>query len=467
YRLDGGAIEYLTLGNESYGSPSWSPDGAWLAFTSDEGISQNVWMMNMSRELPGAGTRSIRQVTDFVTAAFDPTWGENHQMIFTAFENYSFQIKKIDDVVAVYDSSTRTATFNYADRGSQWVPKEIHSSDVMGTRPYTRQYSLDIAQSVVSTDPVFGTTGGAALAMSDILGNDEYDFLIFNTAQTRDELLDSFNFAISRYSFGQRVNSAYGIFRFAGNRYDLTDPDLFYYEQAFGGYYVLSYPLSKFRRIEAGVTVTNSDKDNYTSLLPRKAVLMSNSISYVWDNSLWGPSGPLDGNRMKLELAYTTDVLYSNVDYYTVIADYRNYLRLSTRSALASRINLWYNDGKEARRFFMGGSWDLRGWDLWSIRGKKIWIVSEELRFPLIDQLGIRFPFGGLSLGSIRSAVFADFGGAWDDQYNSTLGDFGFGFRWNLGGVLVLRYDIGKRIENNFGTLQKGLFYQFFFGWDF
>jgi hypothetical protein len=467
FRLSDSSIEYLTLGNESYGSPAWSTDGKWLVFTSDKGISQNVWMMNMKDTLQTSQQRTTRQVTDFVTAAFDPTWGENDQLIFTAFENFSFQINKIDDAVALYDSSGTRETFDYTARGNQWVAKEIQSTEVFDTHPYTRRYSLDIAQSIVSTDPVFGTTGGAAVAMSDILGNDEYDFLIFNTAQTRDELLDSFNFAISRYSYGQRANSAYGIFRFAGNRYDLTDPDLFYYEQAFGGYCVLSYPLSKFNRIEAGLIVTNSDKDNYTTLLPRKALLMSNSISYVWDTSLWGPSGPVDGNRMKLELAYTTDVLYSNVDYYTVIADYRHYFRLSNRSALASRVNLWYNDGLEARRFFMGGSWDLRGWDLWSIRGKKIWIVSEELRFPFIDQLGVRFPIGGLSLGSIRSAVFADFGGAWDDQYTDTKGDVGFGFRWNLGGVLVLRYDIGKRIEDNMTRFQKGLFYQFFFGWDF
>lgn len=466
YRVSDGSIEYLTLGDESYGSPAWSPDGAWLAFTSDRGISQNIWMMNV-HERPESRRRSARQITDFATAAFDPAWAENDTLIFTAFENYSFQIKKIDDAHALYDSSKTDETFDYARRGDQWAAREIQPSGVIGTRPYTRQYTLDFAQSIVSTDPIFGTTGGAALAMSDILGNDEYDFLIFNTAQTRDQLLDSFNFAVSRYSFGQRVNSAYGIFRFAGNRYDLTDPDLFYYEQAFGAYYVLSYPLSKFDRLEAGLVVTNSDKDNYTTLLPRKALLVSNSISYIWDTSLWGPSGPLDGNRMKLELAYTTDALYSNVDYYTIIADYRHYVRLSTRTALASRINLWYNDGLEARRFFMGGSWDLRGWDLWSIRGKKIWLVSEELRFPFIDQLGIRFPFGGLSLGSIRSAVFADFGSAWDDQYMDTKGDVGFGFRWNLGGVLVLRYDIGKRLEDNMTRFQKGLFYQFFFGWDF
>ena len=38
---------------------------------------------------------------------------------------------------------------------------------------------------------------------------------------------------------------------------------------------------------------------------------------------------------------------------------------------------------------------------------------------------------------------------------------------FNIFGVLTLRYDIGKRIIDDFRRFQKGLFYQFFFGWDF
>jgi outer membrane protein assembly factor BamA len=109
----------------------------------------------------------------------------------------------------------------------------------------------------------------------------------------------------------------------------------------------------------------------------------------------------------------------------------------------------------------------LRGWQRWSIRGQKLWLASTELRFPFIDQLGIRFPFGGLSFGSFRGALFTDFGGAWDHDYTETKGSIGGGVRLNLGGVIVLRYDIGKRIENNLSKFQKGLFHQFFFGWDF
>jgi len=134
---------------------------------------------------------------------------------------------------------------------------------------------------------------------------------------------------------------------------------------------------------------------------------------------------------------------------------------------LPSAVSLYYNDGKEARRYFMGGSWDLRGWPRWSILGEKEWISSVEFRFPLVDQLNIQFPFVNMGFYGIRGAAFFDAGGAWDHTYTNTLGDVGFGIRFNFLGAIVFRYDIGKTIQNNFNNFQPGLFYQFFFGWDF
>ena len=469
YDLKSASVEYLTVGDQSYFAPSWSGDGKRLAFTSDIDGAQNVWVMDLAERLDDQSPRQVtmRKITRFSTAAFDPSWGENNEMILTAFENFSFQIKRIFDIDALADSVNVAQTFRFdGPRGELWTVNKLEGPSLVTDIRYTGEYKLDIAQSQISTDPIFGTSGGAALAMSDVLGNEQYYFLIYNTAQARSEFLESFNIAISRLSLGRRANHAYGIFHFAGNRYDLTDPDLFYYERAFGGYFALSYPLSKFRRIESSITVSNSDKDIFVEL-PRKALLMSTSFSFIGDNSLWGPSGPLDGGRMKLTLAYTTDVQHSNVSYYTLLADYRHYWRLSTRSALASRVHVWYNEGREARRFFMGGSWDLRGWQRWSIRGQKLWLTSHELRFPFIDQLGIRFPFGGLTFGAIRGALFTDIGGAWDHQYIDTKGSVGGGIRLNFAGAIVLRYDIGKRVENNMRKFQEGLFHQFFFGWDF
>jgi hemolysin activation/secretion protein len=115
----------------------------------------------------------------------------------------------------------------------------------------------------------------------------------------------------------------------------------------------------------------------------------------------------------------------------------------------------------------MGGSWDLRGYPRWSLRGKKLWLITNELRFPFLDQISLKFPIVGITFFDIRGALFVDAGNAWDENYSRTFGSIGCGMRLSIAGFLVLRYDIGKRIENNFRTLQRDIFHQFFFGWDF
>ncbi|MDP4116342.1 MAG: BamA/TamA family outer membrane protein, partial [Bacteroidota bacterium] len=281
------------------------------------------------------------------------------------------------------------------------------------------------------------------------------------------DILKSFNVAVQRVDLSSRSNYGYGIFHFSGRRYDLQDPDEYYYERSFGGFFSLNFPLDKFQRIETTISLSNSDKQVVTGIIERKALLVTNSIAYVMDNSLWSSVGPIDGIRAKLLLGFTSDVKYSNVNYYSVMADYRQYLRLSLRSALAFRTAFFVNHGKESRRYFMGGSWDLRGWPRWSIRGEKMWISSLELRFPLIDQFRVSLPFVDLGFFGIRGALFADAGNAWDDNYDQTLGSIGGGLRFNFFNAIVFRYDVGKKIEDNFHKLQSGLFYQFFFGFDF
>jgi hypothetical protein len=469
----GGEIRYLTRGSESYAAPAWSPRGDALMFTSDLGGARNVWMMRMDGGRPDG---PMKRLTSLTTAAFDPAWADSG-LVYAAFQDFGFQLLEAGNAYALYDSADVSREPAPGLPAQAWRPASIAGSDEVSELRYEKEYSLDVAHSEIATDPVFGTYGGAFLSLSDLLGNEQYYFLLYNTAQASDEIVSSFNIAISRVSLAQRANYAYGIYRFSGRRYDLTDPDEFFYERVFGGYLTVSYPLSKFRRIAVLTSLSSSEKDASEGLLlavptgsidlSRRALFLSNSLSYTHDNSLWGPSGPLDGSRYNLTLAYTTDIRTSNANYFSVIADYRRYMRIARRSAYAVRLWLFYNDGKESRRFFMGGSWDLRGYPRWSIRGKKLWLVSQELRFPFLDGLALGFPFGTVRLPGLRGALFADVGGAWDDDYRETLGSVGLGFRLNLAGAIVLRFDLGKRIEKNLSVFQDGIFTQFFFGWDF
>ncbi len=458
-------ITALTQDSCNYLSPAWSADGAWIVCTSDRDGTHNLHVL---RAEGAAGMLpEVRRASSFTTAAFDPHWTEDGDVLFSAYDAGAFTINRLGLARARLDSLPVVRPLRPYRATDPWsVATHAGGGDVTRVQ-YDKQYQIDIAQSAISTDPVFGTVGGAALSVSDMLGDDRYYFLLYNTAQTSSEFLSSFNIAVSRISLGRKHPYSYGMFHYAGRRYDLLDPDRYFRERAFGSYFAVAYPLSKFRRFEGSVSLSSSDKEALAEVRQRKALLLTNSVSYVKDNALYYWTGPIDGNRFNLTLSYTTDLRYSNVNYYSAMFDYRRYFRIGLRSAVATRFEFLYNHGKEARRYFLGGSWDLRGWPRWSIRGTKRWLSSVELRFPVLDRVGFDLPFGSINLGIMRGAVFVDAGNSWDEHYGETLGSIGAGLRFSLFGILVLRYDIGKRIERNFTQLQGDMYHQFFFGWDF
>ncbi|MCI0448674.1 MAG: BamA/TamA family outer membrane protein [Chlorobi bacterium] len=475
YDLENNSISYLTNGNQVDYSPQFSPEGKKIVYTSTQGSIQNIWMTDLSNggTVEGKGEsiqvkdRKVKKITNFTTAAFDPKWAGDNKIVYATYENGRISVRILNNAENLIDTPKTTRLVDFSNTDKIWTLQKIKGIPKKNQLRYKKEYSLDIATTNISADPVFGASAGGIIALSDLLGNDQYYFLIYNNSETGEEFFKSFNIAVSRLSLGQRLNYAYGIYHLSGTRYDFGD-DFSYFERTFGGYFALSYPLSFFRRIDAGISLANSKRSLSGDKINRRALLLTNSIGYTKDNSIWGPTGPLDGNRFNLTLGYTTDLQFGNVNYYTLIFDYRRYFRISNTVALATRLEYLINEGKEARRWVIGGSWDLRGWPRFGIRGKKAFVASTELRFPLVDLVNIRFPLGiNFIFPYIRGAAFVDVGNAWDKEYGETLGSIGLGARINLFYVLALRYDFGKRIENNFTTLQDGLFHQFFFGWDF
>ncbi|MBK8550861.1 MAG: PD40 domain-containing protein [Ignavibacteria bacterium] len=486
YNLKTGSIDYLTIGKQIDYAPHFSNDGEKIVFTSTVSGEQNIWMIKLGSMLTSepikSGSNSIakdakinydnlemRQVTNFITAAYDPKWCGKDKIVFSTFEKGSINIRMLRSIQERYDSSKNVVKIDLSKKGENWSADKINSIPKKNSLVYEKKFSLDVATTALTVDPVFGANTGGIISLSDLLGNEKYYFLIFNNSNGDAEFWKSFNIAISKISTEKRMNYSYGVYHLSGRRYDLQDYNASYYERLYGGYLSLAYPLSFFRRIELTTSLAQSIR-SYDYFDNSRSLLLTNLISYVRDNTLWAYTGPLDGERLNLTLGYTTDISNSNINYYSIFFDYRKYLRVGTPSALALRTQLFLNEGKEPRRFFMGGSWSLRGWPMNSIRGSKMWQANVEFRFPLLNIVALRFPLGiGFDFPGIRGAVFFDAGKAWDYNYNEriTYGDFGVGVRLNALGLVVLRYDIGKRIENNFTHIQGDIFQQFYFGFDF
>ncbi len=504
YDLETGHIRYVTHGRRQDFSPRWSPDGRYLVFTSTlpdrhgRYQAQDLWVADMVPELgqtpavAAAGelgqdvlrpvtTRRLRRLTRLTSAAFDPVWTDTGQILFTGFEGLRFTIRALDRVDSLLANPREEMVVDLARTGPAWAFASLDAGEGVTASPYKKQFKLDIAQGVVSQNPVLGTTGGAVLAFSDMLGDDHLFFTLFNTGNTRGDFLKNLSFSVARYQLKRRANLGYGLYRFSGRRYDITDPDApaefpFVYETLYGGFGLVSYPISKFRRVEFGTSLFWSNKEIDLRNIDRDALLLSNEVSLVHDNALYHYNGPIDGWRGRLTLAYTTDVLYSNVSYFSVIADVRHYLRITSDVTFASWVMGRWNQGREARLYVLGGSWDLRGFPFLDVRGSKMWFTSHELRFPILKQpsvlLPILAPFG---IANFRGALFFDAAHAWNDRYDEripaifageTLGSTGIGFRLNLFGAFVLRYDIGYRYRDGF-TRRDKTFKQFFFGFDF
>jgi hemolysin activation/secretion protein len=130
---------------------------------------------------------------------------------------------------------------------------------------------------------------------------------------------------------------------------------------------------------------------------------------------------------------------------------------------------LWYNTGTDSRRFYIGGSWGMRGYRITEVYGRKLIMLNQELRFPFARSLVLNTRTFALGVAPIRGALFLDIGQAWEDIWENDprgiIGSYGVGFRGLFMGGLVLRLDFGRRTD--FHSQDSKLFTQFFFGWDF
>ncbi len=502
YDLDDGQVRYVTYGDRTDVSPTWSPEGDKVAFISairdDEGRydAQDVWVADMSYRMGDSDVvasnnttpireepnwRKVSRLTRLVSASFDPVWTDDDHIVFTSFEGLSFTIRHLSNVDSLLQAPKQASLADLSGVGRSWSYEKLEVGVDAEVGKYKSSYQLDIAQGSVSQNPVLGTTGGAVMAFSDMIGDDYLYLTILNTGAGTRSFLRDLSFQAARFKLNRRANIGYGAYRYSGRRYDVTDPDApttfpLFYETVYGGFGLVSYPLSKFARLEITTSLNWTSKDISIRNVDREALLLSNSASLVRDNALYWMNGPIAGWRASLTAGYTSDILYANVSYFTLMADVRKYIRIHRDITFASWFMARVNEGREARLFVLGGSWDLRGFRWFDVRGQKMWFTSHELRFPLLKAPAVLFPvLAPFGIASIRGTLFFDAAHAWNDDYyelrreiraGETIGAAGFGLRVNLFGAFVLRYDIGRRYRDGFREQDK-VFRQFFFGWDF
>ncbi len=353
------------------------------------------------------------------------------------FGNYVFGGETIVAKGEGVDDDIFNLTDNLDERGNFKVHK------------YKINFAPDLVYANAGYSTLYGLIGTTLISFSDVLGNHK---LVGITGLQID--LKNSDYGLAYYYLAKRINL--GIEGFHTARFlrvsrvsqnGLLSAELIRYRN-FGFIGSASLPLNKYYRFDGALSWLNVSSENLDNAAetPEKASFVVPSISFVHDNVLWGYTAPIEGTRYRLSVFGNLGIADPKLSFYSIMGDYRTYLRFFTDHSLAFRFSGGYSDGNNPQRFFIGGieNWinrsfsateipiesasdfafltaalPLRGYNYSEQIGTRYVLMNIELRFPLIRYLLT----GGLPLlfNNIIGVAFIDVGTAWFENKQLSL----------------------------------------------
>jgi Tol biopolymer transport system component len=272
--------------------------------------------------------------------------------------------------------------------------------------------------------------GGTSVTVSDVLGDQQFNFYAESVSQYRTlsfsytNLAHRINWAVQGYS---QTQFYYG--QVSGVLYDPVYAPYIDRDQAEstqtvrGGSIFAILPLDRFRRLELFGSYQNYYQqynnpqvafvanDYQTQQYGQPLIQQSGSfvplgISYVSETTIFRDFGPLAGSTMKLTYQGAPKI-GNSLTRQTVDVDMRKYVRLGGNGLLALRARGFSSWGAAPDFMYYGGNSEMRGYEYLQFIGNDAAFLNAELRFPLIEAM--LTPIG--VMGGIRGVLYFDVGG--------------------------------------------------------
>ena len=401
--LDSSTVFAITDVLTGVASPSWSPDGHQIAFSSFNKAGFDVFLLkdwkpvgdngNLAptdfvtgkykkeikhniasdtaavavSEMPDSLTQEIiPSATDSTMAGQDTTSAEHTMSDSTRIENgdYVFVSPHVGDSADAVDGLFEEMPMDSTHFGRGPSKAEAAAFDSIAdagkladgeykVRDYRVKFTPDYVSGGFSYDNFFGLNAQSYFVYSDYLGDHQIYFItdLVNT-------IDQSSFMLFYLYNRMRVNFGLGLFH--SKNYYLDNNDFLFSDRFYGIQGYASRPFSQFSRIEALVSQYFIDRryhDYGDTRIPTSSRVATAALSLVHDNIIWGVTGPLNGKRSRLDLDGALDFgSGSNISFYAAELDYRKYWHIKNLYSFAVRLSGGYSWGDTPRRYFLGGN---------------------------------------------------------------------------------------------------------------
>ncbi len=456
-----GDVELLTQTGGNHINPVWTKEGEEIFFISDMNGIPNVYSMDLN-------TRDVFQITNFITGVSgiiteSPAItyaAETGRLAFSAFSNAGWYIYTLDEYekTKVEDFASTAVLEQLEDPNEKYREFSKADSSEFLLTAYKSKLTPDIVVGGGAFATNVGFAGQTAFLFSDMLGDKN---LLIQAALFGDPLESTI--IATYYNQKRRLNWSFTAFQFRDDFGFFTSGGSGFVTQIFRGAGIgASLPFNLTSRLELGSNLYFVDQEVVQfSFLTNESVQSdvgsalygSFDAALVRDTAQWGIAAPLAGSRARLSVRQNL----GDLRWTLFFADYRKYLPVRfmvadpiPRITLAYRVSSGASSGRDSRLFSIGGPFTFRGDDYGALRGTRAVFQSVELRMPIAPFLPLQYDF-------LTGVVFFDAANVWgptgfrnnltgelevaDYDFNSTKTAYGLGIRFNLGGLLVLRWD--------------------------
>ncbi len=460
----------LTFGEGNTVTPNFSPDSEEIYFSGDMRNAYNIYSLNLK-------TGVQKRYTDVRTGNFFPVPLPNNpkQIIFASFNKGALQLFKSEfegevEKTVAFNANLTEKDF---DRFEPILSLDISEEKVEAHKSLGKLYLAGrppVSTFIASDGSIYG---GAAISLSDILGDHTFTFMAYQVQSYR-------SYALAYLNQKGRLQYAANLFQYTLFYYLASYYDPFFYENPYysprnatatrkitGAQLSAYYPFSRFYRAEASLGYFNYEED-YSSSLPTgyggfwNGNIVSADFALVGETTRFKfPYGPMSGNTFMVSLSQSIPVSNNFLQNTTVQADFRQYLYLGSDFLFALRFKAFASRGRTPYVFYWGGNNEVRSVGFYSIVGNEGWHANLEFRFPVINGaqtiIGELGPFRGSFFfdltrakvkgypAEIATIIYDDFGNPTGWKLSEAVGAYGWGFQFYFLG-LPFHFDFARLI---------------------
>ncbi|MEM8488867.1 MAG: BamA/TamA family outer membrane protein [Bacteroidota bacterium] len=318
------------------------------------------------------------------------------------------------------------------------IEDNIDESGRFKPKRYKLRFSPDLVYGAAGYDALFGVQGITQITFSDMLG----DHQVLVASNLLIDLRNS-DYMMSYAYLPNRLDWSTSAFHVSRLLPDNNRNTIYRYRQ-YGLRYNVSYPLDKFRRIDANLSVIGvSQADIIEPSDPAiTRTLLYPSVTFTRDVTTPGFMYPVSGSRYALSIAGSPfSFSEGQVRFVTLLGDVRRYIDLGRgRYTLALRASGATSLGPTQQLFYTAGvqNWvnrefdedngfpiedisdfilatpivPLRGYHINARSGTNFGLLNAELRFPLVAAL-LPGPIPLLPFYNVEGSAFVDVGAVW------------------------------------------------------